>query len=606
MDIAIFLFSLFTPISVAEFPTMILRGIFVELQERFRRRPVIGVAGNTFLIVAAGAIGLLTGAVILLFNWSVEFSGSWFLGLFSSAKGGDAWSWVLIPLIPAFGGLCVGLLNTHVFRGGSGHGVTEVIMVTRFSRGFIRKRIVLQKLIGASLSIGSGGGGGREGPIVHVGAAVASILSSVLRLSRDHARTLIACGAAAGISGIFNAPIGGVMFVLEVILGDFRVKTFTPVVVASVAATALTRNAYGAFALVHSPPIGAIAAHEYVWFVVLGLCIGIAAAGFTRTVGVVEHVLYKYVRVSASIKPAIGGLAAGICILFLPMLMEHTYDPVNAALDSSYPVWILLVAGIMKPVHAAFTVGSGGTGGLFAPALKSGAMLGSAFGLMLMWLHPGMAASATPYAVAGMGAMLAGTMHAPLTAILMVIEISGDYGIVLPAMLSSVLAVLVAQRLLAASIYTRDLDPSSGRIGSFAYLPLLSSIDVGQLVDRSAPVVPLVLPLRQVLALFEQSESSALLVTDDDGRYRGIIEFEDVRTFITDAASASTLLAADVMLDGVALVHEETTLDVVMKLFDTGGWTALPVVHAESGRPVGILGSHEVHRFYRISVARET
>jgi chloride channel protein, CIC family len=562
--------------------------------------------GETILILIAAGIGIATGGVILLFNWSVEFVGDQFLKLFALSQRDEFWQYFLIPLVPALGGLLVGLLQRYVFKEPSGHGVPEVILASRFSRGRIRRRVILQKLMTGALSIGSGGGGGREGPIVHVGAAVGVSIANMFRLTQDQSRTLIACGAAAGISGIFNAPMGGVMFVLEVILGDFRLKTFTPVVVSAVAATAITRNAYGSFTLVSAPSGFHIELQEYLLFAVLGIVIGLAAMYFTRVMVFVDQQRHRLEVFPAMLRPAVGGLLAGVFILFLPEMMEQTYRPVNQALHASLPIWLLLTVAVLKPWHTAVTTASGGTGGVFAPALKSGAALGAAFGLAMMYLFPDLVHAPTAYALSGMGAILAGTMHAPLTGILILIELSNDYSIVLPAMLTSIIATVIAQRFFRSSIYTWSLQKSDTRIGSFAYVPLLSTIPISGIVERGAAFVSPTTALEDVLAIFERTRHEAALVLDTEKCYLGLIEFEDVRSFITERDMIGGLVAADVMVTSIKPVYEETTLDVILRLFDDYGWTVLPVLADDgSKRAVGLVTIAEAQTFYRRSVTRE-
>jgi chloride channel protein, CIC family len=562
--------------------------------------------GETILILIAAGIGMATGGVILLFNWSVEFAGDQFLKLFALSQRDEFWQFFLIPLVPALGGLLVGVLQRYVFKEPSGHGVPEVILASRFSRGRIRRRVILQKLMTGALSIGSGGGGGREGPIVHVGAAVGVSIANLFRLTQDQSRTLIACGAAAGISGIFNAPMGGVMFVLEVILGDFRLKTFTPVVVSAVAATAITRNAYGSFTLVSAPSGFHIELQEYLLFALLGIVIGLAAMYFTRVMVFMERQRHLLEMFPAMFRPAVGGLLVGVFILFLPEMMEQTYRPVNQALHASLPLWLLLTIAVLKPWHTAVTTASGGTGGVFAPALKSGAALGAAFGMVMMLLFPELVKTPTAYALSGMGAILAGTMHAPLTGILILIELSNDYSIVLPAMLTSIIATVIAQRFFRSSIYTWSLQKSDTRIGSFAYVPLLSTIPISDIVERGAAFVSPTTPLDGVLAIFERTRHEAALVLDTEKRYLGLIEFEDVRSFITERDMIGGLVAADVMVTSIKPVYEQTTLDVILRLFDDYGWTVLPVLaDDDSTRAVGLITIAEAQTFYRRSVTRE-
>jgi chloride channel protein, CIC family len=573
-----------------------------ELDKQFSRF----TRGEAVLILIAVCIGAATGGVIVLFNWAVEFAGEYFLELFALSQRDEFWQFFLIPLVPAFGGLLVGLLHTYVFRFRSGHGVPEVILASRFSRGRIPKRVILQKLLTGALSIGSGGGGGREGPIVHVGAAVGAWIAKLFRLTQDQSRTLIACGAAAGISGIFNAPLGGVMFVLEVILGDFRLKTFTPVVVASVTATALTRNVYGSFTLLNAPSSFSIALPEYLLFALLGIVIGLAAMYFTRVIVFVESLQPRLASLPAVLRPAAGGLLAGVFIMFLPELMEQTYRPVNQALHASLPIWLLLTIALLKPWHTAVTTASGGTGGVFAPALKSGAALGAAFGMIMMMLFPALVQTPTAYALAGMGAILAGTMHAPLTGILILIELSSDYGIVLPAMLTSIIATIIAQRYYTGSIYTWSLQKTNEHIGSYAYVPLPSAITIRPIVKYDVPRVSVTTSLHDILVIFEQSKHDAILVLDEEGCYKGLMEFDDVRGFITEHKHIHSLLAADIMITSIKPVKADTTLDVVLRLFDDYGWTTLPVISPiDSTRAIGIITANEAQTLYRRSVTRE-
>lgn len=595
-----------------------LEGIIVYIQRLFRRfyfaqpgeltRKLGRFTRNeSVLILIAAGIGIATGGVILAFNWTVEFAGDHFLELYALSRVNEYWQYLLIPLIPAIGGLGVGVLQTYVFKSKPGHGVQEVILASRFSRGRIQRRVILQKLLTGALSIGSGGGGGREGPIVHVGAAVGISIANLFRLTRDQSRTLIACGAAAGISGIFNAPIGGVMFVLEVVLGDFRLKTFTPVVVSAVAATAITRNAYGSFTLVSAPSGFTIALPEYLLFALLGVIMGLMSAYFARVIILVETWSENNLRMSEALRPAVGGLMAGVLILFLPAMMEQTYTPMNQALHASLPIWLMLVVAFLKPWHTAVTTGSGGTGGVFAPALKSGAMIGAVFGMLMMMLFPNIVLSPTAYALSGMGAILAGTMHAPLTGILILIEISNDYTIVLPAMLTAIIATVIAQRFMRNTIYTWSISKPETRIGSFAYVPLLSTMTIEQIVVRDAAKVRPETPIHDILVIFESTEGDAVLVLDNNDHYLGLIEFEDVRSFITERELMQGLVAADVMITSIKPVYEDSTLDVILKLFDDYGWTVLPVLtHGSDKRAVGLVTAYEAQTYYRRSVTRES
>jgi CIC family chloride channel protein len=286
--------------------------------------------------------------------------------------------------------------------------------------------------------------------------------------------------------------------------------------------------------------------------------------------------------------------------------MEQTYTPVNDALHASMPIWLMLVVAFLKPWHAAVTTGTGGTGGVFAPALKSGAMVGSVFGLLMMMLFPDLVKTPTAYALTGMGAILAGTMHAPLTGILILIEISSDYSIVLPAMLTSIIATMIAQRFLSSSIYSWSISKPGTHIGSYAYVPLLNSITIDQIVERGVAHVTTSTPIRDIVVIFERTRHDAVLVLDDEQRYLGLIEFEDVRSFIAEQELMQSLVAADVMVTSIKPVYEHTTLDVILKLFDDYGWTVLPVLVDDTNRQaIGLVTAYDAQTYYRRSVTRE-
>ncbi len=562
---------------------------------------------ETVLILIAAIIGIVMGGVIILFNTIVEFAGEKFEDLFVFSRSMEWWKYLLVPLVPAIGGLLVGFIQHSLFKAAPTHGVPEVILASRFSRGSFQRRSILSKIITAALSIGSGGGGGREGPMIHLGGAAGYNIGKLFRLTSDQSRTLISCGAAAGISGIFNAPLGGVMFALEVILGDFRLKTFTPIVVSSVAATAITRNVYGNVSLVHAPAGLQTSLPEYLLFAVLGIVMGVMSAYFIRMFTLTEQKCKAWLPRNPIIRPAVGGLLGGTMVAFFPRLMEQSYHPVNEALHSQLPLYILLAVALLKPIHAALTTGSGGTGGVFAPALKSGAMIGSAFGLGMMALFPDVVSAPTVFALCGMGAILAGTMHAPLTGVLILIEICSDYSIILPAMLTATLTSIVAQRIAKRSIYTWSLKDDQRFIGSYAYLPLMSTFAIEPIVERGVAFVAPDTPLREILQIFESTHHEAVLVLNEDKEYLGMIEFEDVRSFITETDAVSSFVAADVMVTSIKPVHEDTTLDIVMKLFDNYGWTVLPVLKkGEEKRAAGLVTANDAQTFYRRSVTRET
>jgi CIC family chloride channel protein len=345
---------------------------------------------------------------------------------------------------------------------------------------------------------------------------------------------------------------------------------------------------------------------EYLMFAVLGIAMGLMSAYWARTYTFIEHQCRERLIDNPILRPALGGLLAGVLAAFLPRLMEQTYHPVNEALAASLPIWLLLAVAIIKPIHAALTTGSGGTGGVFAPAMKSGAMIGAAFGLGMMALFPDTVTSPTVYALCGMGAILAGTMHAPITGVLILVEISNDYSIILPAMLTATITTIIAQRIAKDSIYSHTLKDEGKQIGSYAYMPLMNAITIDQIVERGVAFVQPDTPLGKVIQIFESTRHDAVLVLDPEMLYLGMIEFEDIRSFITETEAVQSLVAADVMVTSIKPVNEDATLDIVMKLFDDYGWRVLPVLQkGDTARAVGLITAHDAQTFYRRSVVRE-
>jgi CIC family chloride channel protein len=365
------------------------------------------------------------------------------------------------------------------------------------------------------------------------------------------------------------------------------------------------RTVRGDEALIHPTTAIQIFLPEYLLFALLGVAAGFLSVWFIRSLSAVERACTRILTMHAALRPAVGGLLAGILAVFMPALLEQTYHPINMALDGGYAWWMLLGVALVKPLHTALTTGSGGTGGSFAPALKSGAMLGALFGAGVMQVFPSMVTSPTAYALAGMGAVLAGTMQAPLTGILMLVEISNNYTIVLPGMLTAILASVIAQRVARRSVYGGALERDGRKEGSYAYLPLLSSLAIEPVVAHDAPRVHLDTPLREVLHDFEASVHDAVLVIDARDRYLGLIEFDDLRPVMSDLSMLDSLVAADVMTTDVTPVRIDTTMDVVLRLHDRKGWRVLPVLDVDDERALGLLAVSDAHTYYRRSVARE-
>ena len=358
-------------------------------------------------------------------------------------------------MLPALGGLIVGPLIWKYAREARGHGVPEVMkaILTRGAR--IPLRVGVVKILVSAVTIGSGGTAGREGPMVQIGATLGSGLGQLYRLSSNHLRTLVACGAAGGIAATFNAPIAGAIFALEVLMGQTS-PAFLLVLLSSVTSSIVSRSLLGNFPAFLVPPYELVSSWEILLYVPLGLLAALAARLFVLTLYRAEEIFEKWSFVPY-LKPCVGGLAVGIVGRFLPEVFGNGLPAVESALWARLTPSLLLVLFVAEIFCNSSTLGSGGSGGVFAPALYIGAMLGGAFGSLVHYLWPASTAGAGAYALVGMAAVFGGAARAPLSAILILFEMTNDYQIILPLMAATVTSVSLSQRLSPDSIYTLKL-----------------------------------------------------------------------------------------------------------------------------------------------------
>lgn len=411
-------------------------------------------------VALAGALGLwLYYPLVLLTTFNGTFherTG----GLYQMAVQAPIWVRVLAP---GFGALAAGLLVRYVSPESGGHGVVEVMEAIHLRGKDLRGRIAVWKSLAAGLVIGSGGSAGREGPVVHLGGAVAASLGRFLALPRRDAAALLACGAGAGIAASFQAPLAGAMFALEIVLGDFGVSRFAPIVLACVTATATSRALLGGSTELQ--PVSWTLQHsgEIAVYLALGIAAGGAAILYIRSVSAAEAIFsgesggrfgQGLSRVSLPWRAAIGGFVVGLIALFSPRVLGTGIESMNAALAGELAFGALVLVFLLKLVATAATLGSRSPGGSFFPAVFLGAMFGGAFGRAVHAVFPALTSAPGAYAAVGMGALVAGATAAPLTGVMMMFELTGSYEIVLPLLVACGSAAALVNGALGGSIYT--------------------------------------------------------------------------------------------------------------------------------------------------------
>jgi chloride channel protein, CIC family len=417
--------------------------------------PLIGLC----LLVGAGAGLGAVGFRYLIEGFTWIFAGHSdpsALGHFSNPHLAFLGPFVVL-VVPVIGGLLYGPLVYRFAPEARGHGVPEVMLAVHSNEGRIRGRVPIVKSLASAICIGAGGSVGREGPIVQIGSAIGSGLGQLVDLAADDIRLLVACGAAGGIGATFNAPIAGVFFALELILRRWDTRAFGLVILSGLVATAVGRAAFGAGPFLTLPTFHLVSDWEYGLYALLGLLGAVVGVAFIRVLYGMEDLADRIWRGPAWLRPAVGGILLGLVLLVLPEMYGVGYPVLEGAIAGKYVLGLLLVLLCGKIFATSLTMAIGGSGGVFAPSLFIGAMLGSAFGAGAHDLLPAATASAGAYGLVGMAAVFAAAGRAPITAVLIVFELTGDYKIILPLMLAVVVATGLSHLLSADSIYTLKL-----------------------------------------------------------------------------------------------------------------------------------------------------
>ncbi|MGH7963264.1 MAG: chloride channel protein [Candidatus Binatia bacterium] len=554
------------------------------------------------LVLLACAVGVVTGGGAIVFAELINLVqwlaiGSTELPLYVLPH----LSWYHILVIPALGGLCVAFLFFFVSHEARGHGVPEVIESIAFKGGKIRPQVALIKSLASALTIGTGGSVGREGPIVQIGAALGSSLGQVLRVPSSRLPTLAGCGVAGGIAAVFNAPIAGAFFALEVVMGNFAMPAFGPIMLSSVLATVVSRAYFGNQPAFVVPGYTLVSEWELPFYLLLGIACGLGGLAFMFVLDTLEKGFAK-LPIHNLLKPALGGLALGAIILFVPNIYGVGYATMSAILRGGIPwPWLLLLLPV-KMGATSLTLASGGSGGLFLPILYLGAITGGLFGFGLGALFPTITAPSGAYALVGMAAFLAGAVHCPITAFLLLFEITGDYHIILPLMLSCTVSTLVAKLLREESIYTlqllrRGIDVHSREEN------LMRVFTVAQVMRREVPTLRDAAPFAEVVRHFLVSELPVCFVVDHNGHLLGEISIHDVKTMLQEDALGPLVIAKDLTQNPEATVNPDETLARCLEKFAVIEQEYLPVV-SPAMQLQGVISQRDILNLYNREMLR--
>jgi CIC family chloride channel protein len=544
-------------------------------------------------------VGAVAGLGAVVFRWMIGMFQSLFFG--GGAEHLGFLGQYHIIFIPAIGGLIVGLLVYFGAREAKGHGVPEVMEAVAVRGGRIRPRVAVIKSLASSICIGSGGSVGREGPIVQIGASFGSAIGQWLRLPNGWLRTLVACGAAGGISATFNTPIGGVFFSMEIILGRFITPRFSFVVISSVIADFVAHAFLGSKPSFSIVPYSMVSYWELLPYVLLGVLAAFTATAFIRLLYKCEDMFDSW-HIPGYLKPAVGGIGIGLIGLYSYDLLGVGYGnvfwvsqmSVNQALVGNIALHSLIILVVLKIVATSLTLGSGGSGGIFAPSLFIGAMLGGAVGTVAHLLFPSYVAQSGAYALVGMAAVFAGATRAPITAIIMLFEMTRDYVIILPLMIAVVISIVISRGLNRETIYTLKLVRRGVDIRNFYQISPLLEVTVSEVMTRDFPSVPPTMLVHDLITKFEQTRHHGFPVVNKNGEFVGVVTISDVEKAMSKGASPN-LTVDDIASKSVIVAYpDEYIHDIFVKL-GTRDVGRVPVVDRNNPkRLLGVLRRQDV------------
>ena len=572
-------------------------------------------------LVLALMVGVVAGLGGTLLTWGVKAISSGLLGSlvgFSMPGHGEAatvtWSmperpWLLLVVLP-LAGLVVGRIVQTFAPEAEGHGTDAVINSYHRERAVLRKRVIPVKLLTSMLTIGSGGSAGREGPVAQVGAGFGSYLADLLRLGYHDRRVLVVSGMAAGIGGMFRAPLGAALFAVEVLYSDpdFESEALIPAIISSIVSYVVVASFTGWDAIFHTVNVPFGRPHELLAYLVLGMVVAAVGYIYVKVFYGMRDRVFGPMPIPAWTKPAVGGLLLALLALAVPQVLGGGYGWLQLTMDNQLPLKILVLLLPAKILATSFTISSGGSGGVFAPSLVIGGVTGAIFADLSSRVAPQLAPPAAACVLVGMGGFFAGVAKVPIASLIMVAEMSGSYGLLVPMMLVSSVAYLLMRNV---SIYEAQVP---GRIDSPAHLgefqiDVLERLTVDEVMDPDQRVisVPAGTPFETVLDMVADTDQYAFPVVEADGEVEGMFSINDVRRVMATPEVWPLLVASDlgVTARGMAYLVPDDDLHTAVQRFTALQREILPVLDGAPPSPViGLLRHHQVMEAYDREIHR--
>ncbi|HKF42710.1 MAG TPA: chloride channel protein [Thermoanaerobaculia bacterium] len=543
---------------------------------------------NTRFLLLAVVAGLLGALGAVVFRFLTSRLTRLLLDASDIVVGAEALPPLLRIFLPAIGGLVGGLLLIWLVDEKGPSGISAMIDSVSLGRRPIRVRPAVGRVASSIAVISTGGSEGREGPIIQIGAALASSLSRRLKVSPDRVRILTACGMAAGVAGAYNTPIAATLFVLEVVVGSFAMRLFGPAVVSAVVSTVVVRLILGDEPVYQVAPFRLESIFEFLPFAAIGLIAGPASAVFAKALRESKKI-FEAIKLPRPITMAIGGAIVGAIGIALPEVWGNGFEANNRILRGNPTLLTLALLFVGKIVATCSTIGSGGVGGVFTPSLLVGATVGGAVAKIFQAVTPWLEAPVGGYALLGMGGLLAGLTRAPLLAILMIFELTQNTEVLLPMMVVSVIAALTARVFEKDSIYVSSLRSSGVAWESTPEATGISTLKVADIMRQDVKLIPRNTPLSEIIKAFLTTRSLYLYVGDEEGRLLGVVDLHDIKENFLDRELGAVVIAEDLVTEIPCVTPQESLTSVNEKLWfrDLGH---LPVVDSlEDRRFLGIV-----------------
>jgi CIC family chloride channel protein len=585
------------------------------LTKSFHPRRIKRIGRGTLIGIL---IGIVSGLGAILFNFLLKTGTQFFtqnlVGFVLSASvagrhflGLPLGRWVMI-LIPALGGLISGLLVFSFAPEAEGHGTDAMIDSFHRKKGIIRKRVPVIKTIASAITIGSGGSAGKEGPIAQIGAGFGSFLASLLKVGDKERRIMLLAGAAGGLGAIFKAPLGSALFVTEVLYRReaFEFEALIPCILSSIVGFMIFTYYDGDATIFHIPQLSLATPAQLPFYAVLGVLCAVVGFPYVRFFYGARDRFFRRLKLPRSLKPAIGGLMVGLIAVYLPQVLGGGYAWIQSAIDGHLAVSLMAALIFAKIAATACTISSGGSGGVFAPSLFIGSMLGGAFGDICHGFFPHIVTEPSAFVLVGMGGFFAGVAKVPIASLIMVAEMTGGYSLIVPMMIVSSLSYLL---LGSVSLYEKQVPTrvdSPAHIGDFA-VDIMDRLIVRDAIaqDRKVESIQESMPFEQILQLMLSSSQQDFPVVDKEENLAGIISMTDLRRAMADKEVHRLLLAKDIAMGGVTTVTMDDPVNTALSLMASLDVRELPVVSKNDLRKViALVSRKDIVRAYHEEMER--